>query len=602
MLDVERIARAPRPREIPLKRGFSFSTGLLTCAVLVVVALSCPSTARAAHAPEPRIRTEQQATKLFLGNPSVVRWLERYPRGAVVAKAEFKKKLNRWDVSVHYGEAGQVAGGKVDPSGFVIEALVGPEVAWPLARGIRLGESINRPLVWLSFCAVFFLCLANLRRPLSMRNVDVLAILSFTIYLWLFNDGRVFASTIAASVTLTYLMVRCAWIGLTGRISPGGTFLPVWLLVGVLVFAVGFRIGLNHERSFVLDVGYAGVIGADRLANRETPYGNFPRRDTGKPCAEPDAEGDIGDWIQENGRCETANALGDTYGPVNYHAYLPGLWLFGWSGKWDSLPAVHFTTLLFDVLAIVGLAAIGFRFGRTPLALTLALAWAVNPLTQYPSMSNTNDAIMPALLVWGFWAASSDVGRGTFAALAGWTKLAALVIVPLWLTYPQAAWRKSLVFSVAFIATTLVSFWALFLGGDPLHEFRVFYERSFQIQAERSSPFSLWDWGDYHAEGLPDLKWLQRALQLLLVIGAVAVAFVPRRKTPLQLAALTGALLVGFELLLTHWAALYVAWFFPFVALATVTGTALCQSSARARDSAVERETEPSSGALPTAV
>ena len=52
------------------------------------------------NAPEPRIRTEQQATKLFLGNPSVVRWLERYPRGAAVAKAEFKKKLNRWDVSV----------------------------------------------------------------------------------------------------------------------------------------------------------------------------------------------------------------------------------------------------------------------------------------------------------------------------------------------------------------------------------------------------------------------------------------------------------------------------------------------------------------------
>ena len=102
------------------------------------------------------------------------------------------------------------------------------------------------------------------------------------------------------------------------------------------MFAVGFRVGLNHERSFVLDVGYAGVIGADRLANGETPYGNFPRRDTGKPCAEPDAEGDIGDWIQENGRCETANALGDTYGPVNYHAYLPGFWLFGWSGR-DSL-------------------------------------------------------------------------------------------------------------------------------------------------------------------------------------------------------------------------------------------------------------------------
>jgi hypothetical protein len=254
------------------------------------------------------------------------------------------------------------------------------------------------------------------------------------------------------------------------------------------------------------------------------------------------------------------------------------------------------------MLAILGLAAIGFRFGRTPLALTLALAWAVNPLTQYPSMSNTNDAIMPALLIWGFWASSSDVGRGALVALAGWTKLAALVVVPLWLTYPRAGWRKSVVFSAAFIATTLLSFWALFLGGDPLHEFRVFYERSFQIQADRSSPFSLWDWGDYHAEGLPDLKWVQRVLQLLLVVAAVTVAIVPRSKTPLQLAALTGALLVAFELLLTHWAGLYVAWFFPFVALATVTGTALCRSPAHVRERGVPRETEAPREAVPRAV
>jgi hypothetical protein len=573
--------RFPRSEEAPpRRRGLCLSRRRLLVVALVVAGLIGPVGAHAAGEPEPRIRTEQQATKLFLGNPSVAKWLERYPREAVVAQAEFKEKLNRWDVSVHYGEAGQIAGGKVDPSGFVIEALVGPEVAWPLARGIRLGESINRPLVWLSFCAVFFVCLANFRRPLSMRNVDVLAVLSFSIYLWLFNDGRVFASTIAASVALTYLLLRCAWIGITGRVSPGGPLLPVWLLVSLLVFAVGFRIGLNDERSHVLDVGYAGVIGADRLANGETPYGNFPRRDTGKPCAEPDAEGDIGDWIQDNGRCETANALGDTYGPVNYHAYLPGLWLFGWSGKWDSLPAVHFTALLFDVLAILGLAAIGYRFGRMPLALTLALAWAANPLTQYPSMSNTNDAIMPALLIWGFWAASSAAGRGAFLALAGWTKLAALVVVPLWLTYPRAEWRKGVVFSTAFVATTLVSFWALFVSGDPLHEFRVFYERTFEIQAERSSPFSLWDWGDYHAAGLPDLKWLQRSLQLVLVVAAVTVAFVPRSKSPLQLAALTGALLIAFELLLTHWAALYIVWFYPFVALATVTGTALSRSPA----------------------
>jgi hypothetical protein len=82
----------------------------------------------------------------------------------------------------------------------------------------------------------------------------------------------------------------------------------------------------------------------------------------------------------------------------------------------------------------------------------------------------------------------------------------------------------------------------------------------------RDSPFSIWGWGQYHAAGIPDLGFVQQILIGLLAVGAVACYFVPQRKTPLQLAALTGALLIGFELTLTHWFYLYIPWFFPFVA------------------------------------
>jgi len=95
-----------------------------------------------------------------------------------------------------------------------------------------------------------------------------------------------------------------------------------------------------------------------------------------------------------------------------------------------------------------------------------------------------------------------------------------------------------------------------------------FYDRTLRTQITRESPFSLWDWAQYHARGIPDLHIVQRVLQVLLVVGAVAVAFVPRTKTPLQLAALTGALLIGFEVVLTHWFYLYIPWFFPFVVFA----------------------------------
>ena len=47
---------------------------------------------------------------------------------------------------------------------------------------------------------------------------------------------------------------------------------------------------------------------------------------------------------------------------------------------------------------------------------------------------------------------------------------------------------------------------------------------------------------------------------------AAVLAFRPRRLDAVQLAALSGALMLGFELVLTHWSYLYLPWAFPFVA------------------------------------
>jgi hypothetical protein len=61
---------------------------------------------------------------------------------------------------------------------------------------------------------------------------------------------------------------------------------------------------------------------------------------------------------------------------------------------------------------------------------------------------------------------------------------------------------------------------------------------------------------------------VQYVLEALLVLGALALFWWPRFRSPLRLAALTAAVLIGFELVLTHWFYLYLPWFFPFVALA----------------------------------
>jgi hypothetical protein len=319
----------------------------------------------------------------------------------------------------------------------------------------------------------------------------------------------------------------------------------------------------------VIDVGYSGVIGAERISHGQSPYGHFPVEDDRPACGPADAYGEIRNRIQENGRCEGANPQGDTYGPVSYLAYLPGYWIFGWSGKWDTLPAAHATSIAWDLICILGLVFVGRRFGGNRLAATLAFAWVTWPFTQYVSSSNTNDAIQPAFLIWGFYFVTSPVARGAFAGLSAWTKFSALLLLPLWSGYPEARRPRSIVpFLVGFALATAASFWILLLEPSVLHAARVFFDRTIVPQVERHSPFSLWDWGQYHAKGIPDLHTLQHVLEGVLAVGALSLFFWPRRRTPLRFAALTAAVLIGFEIVLTHWFFLYLPWFFPFAAFA----------------------------------
>jgi hypothetical protein len=535
---------------------------------------------------------------LFLENDKVADWLERYPRKGRVTDATYEADSSKcaagaqggcWTVHVWWSknekvDAGEIAQGKVDDrTTAVTEAWTGPQVAWKMARGYEGafgGRKINSVPVWLAFCVVFLLGLADFRRPLSIRNLDLLVLLSFSVSLLYFNDGDIFTSVPLAYPPLVYLLARCVWIGWRGQpVRAVRPLWPAWILLAATVFLAGFRIGLNLEDSNVIDVGYAGVIGAQRIASGVMPYGNFPEEGDLKACGPADSAGEIRDRIQKNGRCESANPLGDTYGPVAYETYLPGYWIRGWSGKWDDLPAVHLTSILFDVLCIVGMGLVGLRLGGPWLGAALAFAWAAFPFTQYVSMSNTNDSIVPVFLIFGFWLAVSAWLRGVFVALSGWTKFATLVVAPLWFTYPGPVRRPrpALAFSAGFVLATAVAFSVLLLDAHPIEAAETFYDRTLKTQITRESPFSLWDWAQYHARGIPDLHVVQWVLEGLLIVGAVAAAFFPARKTPLQLAALTGALLIGFELVLTHWFYLYIPWFFPFLMfalLATSTGAA----------------------------
>ena len=515
---------------------------------------------------------KQEVISRFLADGKVRDWLQRYPPSPAT-DATFKQGL--WTVNVSSGGAGEIATGVVDDNtGVVTEAWTGPQVAWKMARGYTGafgGEQINSYSVWLTFCVLFLLGLADWRRPFSLRNADLLVLLSLSVSLWFFNKGNIFTAMPLAYPPLAWLLLRCSWVAGRDRPTRGAPVWPIWLLAAATVFLAGFRIGLNVRASNVIDVGYSGVIGADRIVHGQSPYGHFPVEDPQPACGPADASGEVRNRVQTNGICETANPLGDTYGPVSYLAYIPGYLLFGWSHKWDSLPAVHATSILFDLLALVGLALVGRKLGGPRLAATLAFAWAAWPFTQYASSSNTNDSIMPVLLIFGFLALTSDLARGAAVAVSGWTKFASLLLLPLWSGYPEARRpRNAALTLLGFALATVLVFFVLFLEPSPAHAARVFFDRTVHFQVGRDSPFSLWDWRQYHARGLPDLHLVQRGLQVLLVIGALALGWWPRRRSPLRMAALSAAVLIGFELVLTHWSYLYLPWFFPFVAMALV--------------------------------
>jgi hypothetical protein len=514
------------------------------------------------------------AQKIFLRYAKVAQWLERYPANQAV---DSSYKDGTWTVNVFSGKAGEIATGTVDDvTGAVLTAYTGPQVAWGMARGSPGafgGRKINSLSYWLAFCALFLIGLVDWRRILSLRSLDLLMMLSFSFSLWFFNHGHIFAAMPLVYPGLVWLIARCLWVGKNDKSPRGSTVWPVWLLIGATVFLGGFRIGLNwNDSGLPIDVGLSGVIGADRIASGVDPYGHFPVEDGRPACGPADSSGEIRNHIQTNGRCEAADAQGDTYGPVSYEAYLPAFWVFGWSGVWDKLPTAHATTILWDLLCLLGMWLVGFRFGGARLGATLGFAWVAWPFSQYSSMSNTNDMIQPALLLFGFYFVSRPGLRGAFGMLGALVKFSPLLVLPLWSGYPDARDSRSrLRFVVGALVAALAAFSVLLLDVHPVHAAQVFVHHTFGYQFGRDSPFSIWDWGQYHARGLPDLAWAQRVLEIALVVGALALYRWPRHRSPLQIAAFTGVLLAGFELVLTHWSWLYLEWFFPFVAFALLS-------------------------------
>jgi hypothetical protein len=412
-----------------------------------------------------------------------------------------------------------------------------------MARGYEgaFGRKWNSPWLLIPLGALFLAPFVDRRRPFRLLHLDLLVLLAFGVSHVLFNRGEIGWSVPLAYPVLLYVLARMAWEGARRRRREGVLVphVPEQVLIGGLLFLVGFRIGLNVIDSNVIDVGYSGVIGADRIADGDPLY---------------------------DGEFAPDNKSGNVYGPVAYLAYVSWEQLFPWKGAWADLAAAHAAAITFDVLTVAGLYVLGARLRSRALGVALAYAWVAFPYTLFALSANSNDTLVAALLVWALVALASPVGRGALLALASAAKFAPLALAPLFSrtvrlrAQPAGAAADSsgvVRFGVAFaVAAAIVLVPFLPDGGV-----RDFYDTTLGFHAGRESPFSVWGQE-------PGLDWLHAVVKVVAVAVALLVAVLPRRRDAVQTAALGAAALIALQLAAVHWFYLYVVWFTPFVLVA----------------------------------
>jgi hypothetical protein len=515
-------------------------------------------------------RTAGQALAIAERQPASRALLRRHPhmRVAVFPGIGGVRTLGVW--SVHYF----VPGDPTRANSLVQRSLPGQDVLiadrsgtildndpWAWSVPWEMGNQyptwrLRMELISAVLAAALLVLLWDVRRPLSVRNLDLVALLSLGLSLALYYHGNVLVSVPLQYPPLLYLAGRLVWVGARGARSTAPANEPagwastrtLWLALGALVTA---RVVYNLLLGGTDDVAFASVIGANGIHHGWSLY-----------------------WTG-------ANHL-DAYGPAMYLSYVPFEQLFpdnGW--VWNALPAAHAAAITFDLLTLGGLVLLGRRLkagqGGTRLGVVLALGWAANPWTLQALDVSSNDGLIALLLVALLLAATSPWLRGSLLGWAVAAKFAPLALAGLFCfgTDRERRPRTLVVFGAALVLTAGVLIWAFL---PPQGGLSLFWARTVGYQLSRHSFMGIWD-------QYPQLGPLRLLLEAGIAGLAAALLVWPRRRDVYQLAAFSGALIIGLELALRFWSFLYIDWFTPALLVAILAPPALAGARVTVLDS-----------------
>ncbi|HEY7967623.1 MAG TPA: glycosyltransferase 87 family protein [Solirubrobacteraceae bacterium] len=402
------------------------------------------------------------------------------------------------------------------------------------------------PWSMLPFGFLVLVVLVDVRHPLRLAHLDLLAMLSLVLGMAYGGAARPWA-TLLIYPQLGYLALRMIALARTRR-APAALRSQIprnWLALGLLVL-IGVHIAWEVPPATYMDIASDSVRGALRIVHGQSLYA---------------------------GAAGTA-----TYGPTNFLAYVPFATAISSGAVASRLATICFTMITAALLFVLGRRERGVDTG-----LLLAYLWLALPFTLYEDATGLNDSLVAACLVATLLCLRRPARLGAAAAVSGFTKLAPLAIVPL--LAMRRGRRDFATFSLAFALTTAV----LFVPALDHSSISAFVSQSFGYQSTRVAENSIWaalslSWS-HHAHWLIVLSGVLQALTLGTAVAAALM--LPRlhlRDDLAGTAAASAGIVLLLELSLSSFAYSYILWFAPLVLVALVLGAA--GDASRANDAA----------------
>jgi hypothetical protein len=298
-----------------------------------------------------------------------------------------------------------------------------------------------------------------------------------------------------------------------------------------LVWMVAWLAGLAWQLSGVLrvsdpiDVAIASDIGARLMQGGVPVYGNL---------------------------VSVAGLLrhGDTYGPISYLAYVPGVGLIGdGSILWSNFGM----SLIVSVLMLVA----GLRGGSLRRGAWAAATWSTCPFVALGVVAGNNDVVVALAISLVLFTARRPAWRGSMVAVAACTKFVPAIIgVVLWRLRGEDR-RATLRYVLGGLVTLFVILAVALRGTDALDEF---WTRAIVFQLDRDDLASFW--------GMSQLSQLRYVVVAAAVIVAVVAARrMPNRDIDAGAAACAAVLALVLAGLPQYWGT-YVTWIVPAVLVA----------------------------------